>query len=371
VSTTSTAPRTAATPASDGTKVLRRRQGLAPYLEIVEDALEHSAHGDASPREGFPQAPAVALDPWAVGWLRTNPVEGPQQLPELLRQTLAFLIKVATDSARLKEEEPRSGNDFFAAQAELMLDSAVGMALKREIQKVVNELISAGAVNDARQLARLQGRVRTTVRELKQSIAESNRGRDEALVEQLTDEVERTTPAAAEPRAPARAAWVEETPEAAPAPARPKKPRVPVSVVTARPSLRTTILLVLIGSGLGSWLALRAFTGWGRNDTRILTRSDFVRTAPIRQVIARPPSAYVVVDELTWLSFDEGQQLRLVESMAAVVARHGYWGMVVHTSDGMPAAQWLEERGSRLLRDAPALVTPKAPDGANYDRFVP
>jgi hypothetical protein len=328
-------------PVEPGVKVQRRRQGLAPYLRSIEDAVAAGAG---------PDDPAV---------------DGPPELREIVSHALAVLQKSATDIARLRREEPRAGTEFFAIQAELMLDSALGTALEREMQGAVNSLVAAGAVQDARNLSKLQGRLRSCIRELKLSIAESNRGRDEDLVEHFTDVAAREShelPSFDEPVDP-------------PPPATSRR-QADRSAETAAPPPRrrrvhTEILLGLVIAGSAFWLLGRAFPGARGGRVAAVSRNDFPASAPIERVVARPPSAYVVVDAKAWDAFDEGQRRRLVDSMAATLARNGYWGLSVRTPEGQPAAQWLLGRGTILLHRAATLEADAERASEAFDRFVP
>ncbi len=351
------------------TKVSRRRRGIAPFLEELEAALATGSPAALLFNAGGPDAQPVALDSWAVEWIQASArkPKGPAELPELLKQCLAFLAKSSADVARLRKEAPRAGTDFYALQAELMLGSAVGMALLREAQKSVDDLVAIGLVDDARMLARFQNRLRSTVRELKLSIAESNRGRDDELVEEFTDQA-----APATERTMAVHVEIDESPSTVPQRAsEPRAKRIPATIAPLRRRWRTAVLLVSVMSALAVWLAVQAIPTLTGGSAKVVSRADFNASAPILHIAAPPPSAYVVVDPARWSAYDEGQQRRLVEVMGGVLAVHGYWGLLVRTPDGKAVARWVEGRGSDLLHEAPALTPRDDAAHLRFDRFVP
>lgn len=353
-----------------GAKVLRRRRALEPNLVKLREALQVVPRDAALIELANLAGGTLPLDPWLVskiappvGHIGASPAQA-----DLLLQCLAFLMKSGSDMARLKRETERAGAEFYRLQAELMLASAIGMALLRETQKEVDDLVGLGKVEDARLLTRFQHRLRTAVRERKESIAESNRVDADQLVEHLTDHAGHRgslpdpglEPVGSRPASAGRRA----TESAASAAAQAGRRR--------REHFRTEVLLGCATVAFVVWLVGHGLPWRAEPSASLLARKDFAAAAPILEVVARPPSVYVDVDEALWERLDDDRKLHLVGDMGSVLLSHGYWGLFVRTPSGRSLASWRDDGGARLVK--PAAETPASTDPVpptRYDRFVP
>jgi hypothetical protein len=135
---------------------------------------------------------------------------------------------------------------------------------------------------------------------------------------------------------------------------------------------RTEVLLGLVGVAAVAWIAGRGMPWLTERKARILVRGDFAASAPIREVVSRPPSLYVSVDTAAWEALGENQKLHLVEDMGSVLLTHGYWGLVVRTPEGKPVAWW-RDSGAGLVAPFSPETAPAEEHAApeRYDRFVP
>ena len=69
----------------------------------------------------------------------------------------------------------------------------------------------------------------------------------------------------------------------------------------------------------------------------------------VTQVLARPPSAYVSIDQSAWDDLDDSERKALVAKIGQTAEKAGYQGVLVRTAQGGSAvAHWLKQEGVRL-----------------------
>jgi hypothetical protein len=131
------------------------------------------------------------------------------------------------------------------------------------------------------------------------------------------------------------------------------------------------MLFALAGSALVLWLISVLVSPIGSSTPKELSLADFVRSAPIVEIVARPPSLYVSIDESVWSAYDESQKRHLVNDMGSILLTNGYWGLLLRDSEGRALAEWLEIGGARLLdgRKDPSAAAPRTEPG-QFERFV-
>ncbi len=130
----------------------------------------------------------LAVDPWERSVISawSGLKDSPEQTP-LPLEVLACVAKTFTDTERLRIGRDQSRDELYRLQAEIMLDSAIGTALLREIRRIVDESVAAGAHREARQWVSLQRRLRQAVSQAILRLAESERERVQTLADTLTD----------------------------------------------------------------------------------------------------------------------------------------------------------------------------------------
>lgn len=357
-----------------GLKALRRRRMLEPYMLRLQDIQAREKRDGPFGAVIEIQGIEVPLDSIAVYDSDSQVGALPEGSDsELVLQSLALLMKSEADETRLRNGAARTVNDLYTLQAELMLNSALGTALLREILNRIDDLVQKGALQSAKKLSKVQHRLRGLVRELNRSIDESNRGRAEHLASDLTEHVEK-------PAAPLETEGIPETSaenldrEKTPRrkrdrPAR--KERAAAGTQPAGGNLRTPILLTLVGIALVVWMLSATLPQLASHEQKELSRADFISSAPIVELVARPPSLYVTLDAKTWASYDAAHKRRLVEDMGSVLLTNGYWGLLLRTPDGRPVARWLVNGGSRLVESERASETPRHTRTQGFERFVP
>jgi hypothetical protein len=362
------------------TKTLRRRSALEPYLVKLDAALRRLPPDGATSLKVTVGEASLLIEPWITSRAdpRNAPSGGEHDRTELLRQSLALWLKGSVDVSSLRDGVRNGSGNLYGLQAELMLDSAFGSALVKELQDGVDAMVKAGDLEEAKRFSKFQHQVRCVVREIKQSIAESNGQRVDELVEQLTDH---------QPAPPTKPVpMLRETEQETPAPRRRPRPTVekPVAQVPQTSGLRyrTELLIALDIVALVVVLFLKRSSGAADRSPRDLTHADFPNAAALSELVAHPPALYATIDEKTWSEFDDKQKRRFVDGMGSVLLTKSYGGLLLKTPNGRIVAEWLEKGGTHLLGSEPIVrselegAPPPAPAkadpaGAKYSRFVP
>jgi hypothetical protein len=361
------------------TKTLRRRNALEPYLVKLDAALGRL------PVEGVPPPlklnvgdASLVIESWVSARADArNAFDDEDDQTELLRQSLALWLKGSVDIGNLREGVRSGAGNLYELQAELMLDSAFGSALLRDIQDGVDNLVKNGELEEAKRFSKFQHQMRCVVREIKQSVAASNGNRADDLADQPTD------------HQPAKKVIVEsalpEVERETPAPRRRPRPPAETSVTppvrTSPPRYRTEILIALDVIALIVILFVTGPRSKIDRPARILTHGDFPNAAPLTEIVARPPALYAVVDEKTWSGYDDAQKRRFIDGIGSVLLTKSYGGFLLKTPDGRIVGEWLETGGTRLL-EPEAIVRSEPSDpslpaasvtrvDAEYSRFVP
>jgi hypothetical protein len=348
----------------------RRKHKLDPWVERLHDQLNDPAVR-SGPGEPFSVAVAdgtLTLEPWIVAEIRRASDSGespPHERPALLTQAVALRMKIELDRAHLWLSQEARGPELYAVQAELLLDTAIGMALQRETQRVIDEEVRAGQMAPAKQWTRFKNDLNGAVSTVRQLLVESERQRADALSDKLTDEPrdEQTAPDRY-----TRLMQQLETEE------RERKRRIRIKK-KAREALanlpsRTELLVVSLAVTAAIWLGFVKLPDHFAARSPVLSAADFPRTEGFLSVEARPPSLYLTVDAQVWNGLAVDERLHLVRTVSSVLLTSDYTGVLVKTAEGRPVAQWLALSGVALIegneiRQAPdaSLATPEPDAG--------
>src|SRR5262245_45159542 len=169
------------------TRVHRRGRALDPYIERLRRLqAEYESRGlTGRPLELEVGGTPVAIEAWILDEglqaLTDEPEEGSRAL--LLTHTAALALKLAADRVRLKARGQKGGHALYAVQAELMLDSAMGTALLRELQPVIDHEVAAGRLAEAKRWTKLKNEIHAGVSASKTLLDESERKRVETLAD--------------------------------------------------------------------------------------------------------------------------------------------------------------------------------------------
>jgi hypothetical protein len=328
-------------------RAARRTRALDRWIEqLRRQSDEHAA--PAASHE--PLAIRVALqtltvEPWVQAEIRRafdRPNESTER-PTLVAHAVALRMKIEGDRARMRQAHVTGGHELYAVQAELMLDSAIGTALNREIQRVIDEEVQRGGMASAKHWTSLKNELNRVVSTVNQLLADSERQRAETLSDKLTD-------ARVEPVAPERYERlmqrldVEERERKQLARAR-KRAR---DALANLPS-RTEVLVAALAVTVAIWLGFVKLPEHLASGLPVLGTEDFPRADGFVDVVARPPSLYVTVDGDVWSGLAGDERRRLVSTISGVLLTSGYTGVLLKTEAGRPVAQWLALNGVTLI----------------------
>lgn len=330
-------------------RVVHRKRALDPWVERLHEQLNDHVDrlAPGAPLAINVPAGTMMLEHWIVAAIRGaldtghDALKGP---PALLVQAIALRMKIELDRAHLWPAQEARGPELYVVQAELLLDSAIGMALKREIQRAIDEEVRCGRMASAKQWTRFKNDLNNAVSAVRQLLAESERRRADALSDKLTD-APRDEPAAPDRYTRLmRQLEIEE---------RERKRRIRMRK-KARDALanlpsRTELLVASLAVIAAIWLGFVKLPDYFASTSPVLTANDFPRTDGFLNVEARPPSLYVTVDAQVWNSLAVEERRHLVGTISSALLASGYTGVLLSTAEGHPLAQWLALSGITLL----------------------
>jgi hypothetical protein len=334
-----------------------RQTALAPYLERL-----------AMPEEG-PAAlhPAIALDPWERSVLEealdTDHANG-DRWPALLAESVAFQSKYLSETDEMEREEFTSPASL-QQQGELWtINAAIGLALMEDIQRVIDATILAGNMGQAKRLTAFRHKVAQIVKTIKGRIsAEAYLDAESMHHEMLAHQEQR------DQRTPGRLPMLDVHQDEAnqPPPSALKEPDLgppkPIKLnryanrklgheIEIKPDYSKKMLL-LLGVAALAW-AILILPRMLEEPLAVLTLPDLPQTGAIQEVNARPPSLYVVVDSDGWRAMPSEQRTQWIEEVGQAASAAGYTGVNVRTGEGASVAQWLKQKGARLLTSSGA-----------------
>lgn len=309
----------------------------------------------------------LAVDPWERHVISEwSGVQGPPEQTPLLLEVLACVAKTLSDTERLCTDRNPNRDELYRLQAEIMLDSAIGTALLREVRRTVEESVAAGTHRETRRWASLQQRLRQAVSRAMQRLEQSEHQRVHALADTLTDvpaeqhkpestedvlkQIERDLERPpAQPRAPVRSP----APDVEP-PQPELRPAVPVSL-----PLRTVALAAVFSISFFLWAGIAWLSRSPAEVALAQPLSDVGRTGLFADPISRHPSLFLEVDGAAWSAMSHQEKWRAVKSASEVASRSDYAGILVRDENDRPLAQWLRGRGIQLLDARPPMANPE------------
>jgi hypothetical protein len=348
-----------------------RQRAIAPYIEKLEELYTRWI-GDgaaAGPLEIRLYESLLTLDPWEsdrIGIYLSRHHEPDDSCSLIIGQGVALQFKSAADIDQLMSATDLSEERLYALQAELMLDTAIGMALLREAQKAQNDLVRDGETGEAKKLSRFQHKLRNSLADVRRLIGESERERADLVTDGLTDEPRQEGASLDKmtlDRAAARAAEDYE---------RLKVQKIKQKTLAALSKLpsRTDILVYGFLLSMALWLGAVKLPQISRIEPHQLTLADFKGGEIFLRVDAKPPSLFMEVDAAAWNRLNAANRLKLIETTGSVLAANGYTGVLLRTERNRPLAQWLRGRGATLIESDEAASAPAQPAGPDTT-FIP
>jgi hypothetical protein len=330
-------------------RAVHRKRALDPWVERLHAQLNEHVDRLAPGEPLAIDVPAgtLMLEHWIVAAIHGTPDAGheaPKERPALLAQAIALRMKIELDRAHLWPAQQARGPELYAVQADLLLDSAIGMALKREIQRVIDEEVRRGQMAPAKQWTRFRNHLNSAVSAVRQLLAESERQRADAISDKLTDEPREDQAAPDRYTRLMRRLEIEE---------RERKRRIRMRK-KARDALanlpsRTELLVASLAVTAAIWLGFVKLPDYFTSTSPVLSVNDFPRTDGFVNVEARPPSLYVTVDAQVWNGLAVEERRHLVGTISSALLASGYTGVLLSTAEGRPVAQWLALSGISLI----------------------
>jgi hypothetical protein len=258
---------------------------------------------------------------------------------------ISFQARALIDRDRLEKVT----NADSSSLNQLVLTTAVGIALKTELQKTVDRLILSGDVRTATQLSYTIQRVGVAVAGCREAL-ESSQSWPAAteLAPGLTCIPQDATLPEAPPR---RRRRVKRGPSedelAALDELRTGSRRV--KTTSGRRVSRVKAMFVMLVVLVAAWTALVLLPQLAQQPLETLSITDFRTVPQVRQVLARPPSLYVVVSEREWSRLSPESRLEVVDQIGEIAERADYTGAVLRLSNDDTVGRWLRAKGSSLV----------------------
>jgi hypothetical protein len=323
-----------------------RRIALAPYLEQLTAPLH----------------PAIALEPWERSALAEalDPHHGNgDRWPALLAESLAFQSKYLSETDEMERQEYTSPESMKKHRERLTIDAAIGLALMEEIQRVIDATILSGKMGQAKRFTGFRNKLAQTVKTIKERISREAYEDAENMYHEMLAPLEKIEQEQAG-SLPMLVINPNEVYQPRPRPLREpdEEPPKPIKLnryanlklghaVEEQPN-HSKRLLLLLGAAVLVWSIL-ILPRMLREPIPHLAMPDLPHSAAILKVETRPPSLYVVVDGDSWNALPSDERLGWVKAVGQAAAAAGYTGASFRTEEGASVAQWLKQRGARLL----------------------
>lgn len=275
------------------------------------------------------------------GWL-LHELESPDAT--LLTHAICLRMKIARDLASLAACGKESVKERFACQAELMLDSALGIALQRETQQRVDAFIGSGAKEEARRWGGLKSDLFRACARLRDVLTQGDRQRAASFASGLAEELPATLPAAQSKRL-----------DAKPVRRIRRRRNRAVEALALLPT-RTEFLIAAAAILAVVWFGFVKAPASTAEEFKRLTLQDFATEPAIVAVEAYPPSLILSVDTVAWQAMAPDQAETLLRNVSFQLTTNGYRGAFIKSDKGRPLAQWLVESGARIFDERAVLA---------------
>jgi hypothetical protein len=334
----------------------QRERALGPYLEKLRgwnEAGGEPADLDRSARIRVGKH-AVTVRPWERARIREafRPGDGAAPWTRLLAQGIALLTKTLVDVGQLQRDPHMPLEAMYRVQAELMLDTAIGMALLRETQDAIDGLVFSGSVEQAKQLSEFRNKVARTINGIKRLLSETERKQAENIAgEPARAETEAGGEAGRGDPLKRLAGAIEEAQEQPTGWSAIRKPRRrPTTVVMpVRVPTRTEVLGTMLLLALAAWTVFvkvpsvmiekpKQLSPWATSRPDLFERFD-----------ARHPSLFVTLAPDAWESLSSSGKADLLDNLSGLAKEFHYRGLLIRTAEGRPVAHWLSVSGAAVI----------------------
>jgi len=318
-----------------------RMLAIAPYIERLEDQCAGWSPGGKRPPE---LSGSLDLNPWELQALHRGLEADPGEHGDwerLLAEGVALQARYVDDLALLEQDVALTPEELDVAHAPLLRTAAVGIALLEELQRVIDAMILGGKMGEAKRLSSFRGKLSSSVAEIRDRVG------DQAFAEAETTAAEMIAPVAEHP---ARRPSLEELDEEPPRQIRLDRHAGKVSgfEVVDPPRDRIKPLLTIFALAFVAWLVLVLPRAW-KTEIPALEAREVTTSPVVEQVLVRPPSLFLIVDEAAWSAMPVESREALVRQVGGKAESNGYTGVNVRTGDGTTVGQWTRARGIRLI----------------------
>ncbi len=312
----------------------RRREALGLHIEQIVEA--HRSGSDL--REALA---GLDLDHWELDQLRKGLSGESTPLRDLVLEGVAFRNKCRTDigwGPGIQQLSVRELEDF---RSTLITDATLGVALLEETQRAVNALIRNGEMGVVKKLTTFRNKIGQSVNDLKGIIGEKGNAEAATNSESMVEPEE-------------QASWTERespAPDSMPAESRgASRPRVVIRrTAAAAEKSHVKPLLMLLGLAVIVW-GVFILPELGGKTIPALTLDDISPRSEIRRMVAKPPSLFIELDGPAWRALSREDRQALVDDIGRTASAAGYNGAQFRLEDGTTAAQWLREKGGKLIK---------------------
>jgi hypothetical protein len=328
---------------------------LDAYIDRIRLWSSAPTQSDSIPFENA----EVKVGPWAARAIHRfcsapNPNNG--KVEELVTQGVAVMAKCRADLFQ-GDVDTTNLAQTYTRQAEMMLDVAVGTVVVGELQSESNALLAKGNIDDAGELNRFQHDVRHVVQDVRNALSESEKRRANEIASAFLEEVvqpsvesDREAPVAAAAAPLSRSAATSRRRGSAEVPVgrRPPVFRInPPRVTRARGFLLpVAVFLTLVGVGIYGLVRNAGLPIQGDASESLNAAMAGVRG--ITEVQDRMPYIVLTVHSDFWTSSSKPERRDWIKGISRTVERHGYSGLVVRSTSGVPLVEWVQDRGVKF-----------------------
>lgn len=353
--------------------IVPRKEKTARFeLKVLDAYISHislwSSHGAQNDSIRFDNA-EVAVSPWVAKMIHRfcNSTVPTGEVEDLVAWGVALIAKCRTDLAS-EVIDLKNLTEVYSRQAEMMLDVAVGTIVVRDLQVKCNELLAAGNSNDVRELNQLQHETRKVVQQVRCSLNEKEKERASELATAFQQDVE--TGAEFLLDLPERSVSSGSTVASAAGRHRDRAPRSPTNTPTSAQSqpvvIRVTeassrpggfrwgalsVVAVAIFAGLAIYGVAQHRVQAGRGNAAESLATMMSNESGITHVQDRRPYLVLTVHADFWDSTSGSERRNWIRGLSRLAERHGYSGLAVRSSSGVPLAEWVRGRGISFPED--------------------
>jgi len=342
---------------------MQRHEALSAYLEAL--GLDYGGGPRRVPDCLKLEGRTLTVESWERAIIEhslNHPEDRSRPWAPLLAEGLAFRAKclcggrdsvahvTATGGARLADAvgpevaaepvEATAAADATGETEQLITDAAVGLALLREMQLAVDQLVVAGEASEAKKLTGFRNRVAEAVRQIKEQLGDDAYERAENKSEGMV------APPIAEPLASHSQGQLPASASAAQHLKRGPARRGKAIDAGRSPGVRNKVLLLATLVAVWAVVFLPRLV---KQPIPVLEPVDFGQVPGIAAVTARPPSLFVRVDDLVWTQLSAEERRDLVEHVGRIAEGAGYNGaQFLLVGRGQPVARWLRDGGASV-----------------------